>query len=348
IGDNVFAAREKITAIVIPDSVTEIGEKSFFNCAGLTELTLPENLISIGNSAFGGCDGLKTVKIPDGVKHIGNSAFSGCIRLATVELPDDLEIIDDFAFAQCYALTELDCPDSLKSIGGEAFKMSGLVRVRFNIGLESVGYSAFYLCDRLIEVQNFDISIAPEGARYQIGLHNEIRYFDEEETSEIVTTDDGYMFYKGDITFNSLYSDVHSVLVAYKGNETALRLPDDFEDKPYSVYGNAFCRNVDLTSVNIPSTVKLIGRRAFYDCDNLTNVEIAAEKLDYETFFGCEKLKTATIDKNCRDFGYNAMIGIREIRYTGSVNDWLNVKIECSYSAPFSERCLLYIDGQPL
>ena len=44
-----------LTSIIIPNSVTSIGEYAFYNCTGLTSITIPESVTSIGGGAFKGC-----------------------------------------------------------------------------------------------------------------------------------------------------------------------------------------------------------------------------------------------------------------------------------------------------
>ena len=43
-------------AIIIPDSVTSIGEKAFAHCTDLTSITIPNSVTSIGNGAFAFCN----------------------------------------------------------------------------------------------------------------------------------------------------------------------------------------------------------------------------------------------------------------------------------------------------
>ena len=66
-------------AIIIPDSVTSIGDNAFAWCTGLTSVTIPNSVTSIGDEAFSGCSGLTSVTIPNSVTSIGDEAFSGCI-----------------------------------------------------------------------------------------------------------------------------------------------------------------------------------------------------------------------------------------------------------------------------
>ena len=47
-----FSGCTSLTAITIPDSVTNIGVGVFFDCTSLTEITIPDSVTSIGYYAF--------------------------------------------------------------------------------------------------------------------------------------------------------------------------------------------------------------------------------------------------------------------------------------------------------
>ena len=108
--------------VVIPDSVTSIGDSAFWDCGSLTSVTIPDSVTSIGDSAFRGCSGLTSVTIPDSVTSIGDWAFYGCSSLTSVTIPDSVTSIGDSAFWNCSSLTSVTIPDSVTSIGNEAFK----------------------------------------------------------------------------------------------------------------------------------------------------------------------------------------------------------------------------------
>ena len=46
----------EITNLIIPNSVTSIGEEAFYGCSGLTSVTIPNSVTSIGDNAFDGAD----------------------------------------------------------------------------------------------------------------------------------------------------------------------------------------------------------------------------------------------------------------------------------------------------
>ena len=87
--------------VVIPDSVTDIGDQAFYDCSGLTSVTIPDSVTSIGGRAFSRCSGLTSVTIPDSVTTIGYEAFSGCSGLTSVTIPDSVTSLPSSAFEGC-------------------------------------------------------------------------------------------------------------------------------------------------------------------------------------------------------------------------------------------------------
>ncbi len=92
-------------AYVIPDSVTEIGERAFRGCSGLSSVTIPDSVTEIGSSAFIG-SGLTSVTIPDSVTSIGEWAFSGS-ALTSVTIGDSVTWIGKWAFGDCNGLSSV-------------------------------------------------------------------------------------------------------------------------------------------------------------------------------------------------------------------------------------------------
>jgi len=127
IGNRVFVAniqqgrqttRQNLVGVVIPNSVTRIGDEAFRNLRSLTSITLPNGLTHIGNHAFAGAHGLTSVRIPDSVTHIGESAFWSMNSLRSINLPLSLTVLGDAqkifgSFSNNRELVELIIPYSL-------------------------------------------------------------------------------------------------------------------------------------------------------------------------------------------------------------------------------------------
>ena len=64
----------EITAVVVEEGVTTIGEAAFYSCGNLSELALPSTLTSIGQYAFSYCS-ISELALPDGLLSLGIIAF---------------------------------------------------------------------------------------------------------------------------------------------------------------------------------------------------------------------------------------------------------------------------------
>lgn len=159
--------------VVIPDSVTAIGVKAFYDCHRLTSISIPDSVTSIGDGAFEGCRNLTIINIPDSVTHVGESAFSGCKALVnrngfviirnvlynyegkakSITIPDNVTSIWDCAFSECSSLTNISIPDSVTSIGDNAFsECESLTSISFPDSVTSIGERAFNDCSSLTSI----------------------------------------------------------------------------------------------------------------------------------------------------------------------------------------------------
>lgn len=146
IGQYAFKNCTKLTSIKISDRVTSIGPNAFSGCENLTSVTIPNGVTNIGNYAFNDCKCLTSVTIPDGVTSIGVCTFYNCANLTSVTIPNSVTSIDTSAFNKCTKLTSVTIPNSVTSIGAFAFNNTGITDITIPESVRSIGQRAFLDC----------------------------------------------------------------------------------------------------------------------------------------------------------------------------------------------------------
>lgn len=79
-----YPAAKSPNNVIIPASVTKIGDYAFESNENITAIIIPESVTAIGELAFDGCTALETVIIPESVTSLGRMAFSECDHLNNV------------------------------------------------------------------------------------------------------------------------------------------------------------------------------------------------------------------------------------------------------------------------
>lgn len=302
---------------IIPNSVTEIGKRAFYNCE-LTSLVIPDSIIKIGREAFHFCN-ITDLVIPNSVVEIEDKAFYGC-DLTSVLIPDSVNRIGEDAFSgaknivyhgtapteTCGALTvngyvdgdliylnntkttltgcnrfaqKIDIPNSVVEIGDYAFSRShNLTSVNIPNSVLIIGNGAFGCCE------NLEYVVIPDSVIW-IG---------------------GFIFSGCENITEPIYNKncfAHFPSILYA---TEYAIPFGIQQ----IAGSAFSNCSWLKSIDIPDSVTEIGEWAFSGCKELESLVIP-DFIDYigaAAFEGCEALKSIVLPnslKKIEDFTFS-------------------------------------------
>ncbi len=82
---NLYINDVQVTNLVIPDSVTTIGDYVFYDCDSLTAVSIPNSITTIGYGAFSDCN-FGYLILPESLDSISKSSFANNTNLAAVKL----------------------------------------------------------------------------------------------------------------------------------------------------------------------------------------------------------------------------------------------------------------------
>ena len=105
---------------VIPNTVTAIADKAFFNVKNESSLVIPNSVASVGLKAFYGTT-ICGLKIGDGVTSMGEEVFSNCSSLLEVTIGNGITTLPAKAFYRCWQLAKVTIGSSVDSIGRNVF-----------------------------------------------------------------------------------------------------------------------------------------------------------------------------------------------------------------------------------
>lgn len=160
----------KISSIVLPETVTDMGWNTFTRCSSLTKISLPKDLKTIRESVFEGCASLSEIILPNSLSSIEKSAFEGCTSLTQMTLPNSLTTIGPSAFKDCTALSLINLPESVTKIYDWAFSYCrSLAQIILPKNCEYIGDRSFFRCDALKSVTF--LQLIPPELRYDKGVY---------------------------------------------------------------------------------------------------------------------------------------------------------------------------------
>ena len=236
------------TDIVIPNTVTSIGNFTFYQCRQIKSLTIPGSVSTIGSSAFEDCTGLACISLSYGNTLIGGSTFEGCTGLTEVTIPGSVNFIGINAFKNCRNLStivsEIEYPSSIEECVFEGLPSYSVLQVPK--GTKSAYQSAggWNQFSNIVEIGVGNVDFSVGGINYGKTSVNEVEVVSaDEEKKEIVIPE---TITNGGVTY-----------------------------RVTAIGERAFDGRSDINYLSIPSSITSIGEYAFIDCGSNIKVEIS-------------------------------------------------------------------------
>lgn len=315
---NSFYAFSNLKRVVIPETVTTIGESAFAGCTSLTDVVLPSSVTNFDKNAFQGTPFLENcfgdsdfavvngvliaarncsgeVHIPDTVTRIGNYVFDNNKQITAVYMTESVTEIGECAFNYCKNLKDIQIPATVTRIGRRAFYETPWEKEQYDEKGLFIINNIFYAVKPKEECPQFTI---PEG---------------------VVTI--------GDSPFEN----------AYKGHFQEIILPSTLR----TIENNAFFLCNDLQRIVIPEGVTSIGTDAFYGCRSLQSISISSTVTECEGIMReCKQLESITVAEN--NPVYCSVDGIMFNRDKTELCQYPAAKPDTFYQVPDGVRTIGY------
>ena len=264
-----------IKEVVVKEGITEIGRRTFQNCAQIQTVTLPESLTTLEEGTFFGCSGLKKITIPKNCVTIGEDAFYCCSGLEEISVADGNPVFD--SRGDCKALIDSQSntlllggknsvvPDGVTAIAEYAFAYTGITEMTIPDSVIRIDEYAFCACKQLKSV------VLPANI-----TSIEKATFRDCSSLETVNLPEGLKTI-GNAAFES-------------SGLQAVTIPAAVD----SIGNVAFSSCKSLTEIVIPKGVTQIPYRCIDECDNLTSIVLpgSIEVIDVYAFDACYQLDT--------------------------------------------------------
>lgn len=289
--------------LTLGKNLRTIGESAFCESRYTGSLTIPDSVVEIGERAFCDCGNLNgTLTRGKNLRMIGKEAFSGCAFTGSLTIPEGITEIADGTFSFLYQSSgmftgKLTLPSTLKTIGASAFSYTDFSgELLIPDGVTSIGANAFKECDGFGGLLSLPDSVKTVGewafylCKGFTGLKLSASLTKIEERS-----------------FAHMY-----------GLKTEVVIPEGVTEIGESAFSCS-----DMPSVRFPSTLKKIGKQAFYLTFGLTNYSTITfpnglEVIEDEAFDSCYFKNAVVLPASIKSIGKKVFDGYQ---YSGKRND---------------------------
>ena len=269
-----------VESVVLPSTVTEIGNDAFNGCTSLKQLPDISAVTKIDYQSFKNCTSLKSIDLSDTITEIGMLSFSGCNGLEQVKLPKNLQILTYGAFQNCASLTEISIP---KTVTNEK---------------ENLSIGPFSGCTSLKNV------VFEEGmTKVPVGILKDASAVENVMLPNTVT-EIGNDAFNGCASLKQLPNMSSVTKINYQAFKNCTSLKSiDLSDTITVIGIQSFSGCSGLEQVKLPKNLQILTYGAFQNCASLTEISIPKtvtnknENLSIAPFEGCISLKKVVFEE---------------------------------------------------
>ena len=290
IANSAFSGCQKLNSIVLPNSLERIGVFAFYMCKKLKNINIGSNVSKIDSYAFYFCDNLCEINVS-----YDNEYFSS--QDGVLFNKDKTELLQ---YPNAKENTSYTIPNFVKIIGQDAFShCSNLTDITIPDGVVEIKYQAFHYCEGLtsIEIPN---SVKYLGTAFQ-GCYD-LKSITLGANIDSIGNDPFYgtMYYNDESNWENGVMYIGEYLI--KANPKVIDSNYKVKEGTRLIADLAFYDCDNMVNVEIPNSVTRIGMLAFEYCDNLKSVYIPRNinRLQIGTFWGCSALTSIAIPSNVK------------------------------------------------
>ncbi len=326
-----FQQCPNLKEVIIQSSshLTSIGGYAFSNCSALTSIIIPNSVTKIGERAFWGC-GLTSVTIPASVKEIGFVAFKNCTQLKDLQFADRTDAINIGTYAfENIALEEVVIPDWMINIPeGMFYNNPKLETIYLHEGINSIGYRPFGACPL-----KYIISMSQTPPALAEGAFE--GYDEDDKVIVYVPSQDAKEAYQNSDwskCFTTFVTNINYRITSSSTAELTYVVPEEkiitiptmvaISGSFYQVTGigeEAFKDNTVLESVSLPPSIQYIGNDAFSGCTKLKQTNSRfwedLQTIGDSAFYGCCALDSIVIPEGVQTIGKSAFMECKNLVY---------------------------------
>lgn len=290
-------------------TVTEIGEKAFYDSYLLNMIIIPKTIVRIGKDAFHKWAHMRIIWLPTSCPTLN----CGIVKSTYHYVPSE----NYFNISSTSEMGIIDVVPHLNSM----FEVDGVKYVPLNISDRTCEVID---CNRSSDKTVFSISNTVQYKGIDMTIKNIRPYsFALNPSLKVIDINNDFIDSIGKSTFyksNNLYSISLPSNITKIGddafNNCSSIISLNLSDNLTSIGNYAFYGCVNLRTINYPSDVNSIGKYAFYNCEQLTSLVIPKKIkiIDSYTFYGCSKLSDFEIPESVERIGAGAFEGCTSLK----------------------------------